>query len=109
MYDTENLSVSFDVKCDSAKVTKASATELVKPINCCALEGGFVRMVLAERVLAGGGLSGEIFVLKFLWGFSGGFGGGGVVCPGEFLTGDFVRGVLSGGFLFGGFVKGALS
>ena len=34
MSDTEDLSVSIDVKCDNTKVTKAFATELVKSMNC---------------------------------------------------------------------------
>ena len=34
MSDTEDLSVSIDVKCDNNKVTKAFATELVKSMNC---------------------------------------------------------------------------
>ena len=34
MSDTEDLSVTIDVKCDSTKVTKTFATELVKSMNC---------------------------------------------------------------------------
>ena len=34
MSDTEDLSVSIDVKCDNTKVTNAFTTELVKSMNC---------------------------------------------------------------------------
>ena len=35
MSDTEDLSVTIDVKCDATKVTKAFATELVKIYELC--------------------------------------------------------------------------
>ena len=34
MFDTEDLSVSIDVKCESNKLTKGFATDLMNSMNC---------------------------------------------------------------------------